>query len=48
LVPLWYVHDWEPQDNIESEWWLADMAPTMLTLFGIDIPEEMTGHSLVK
>ena len=48
LVPLWYIHDWEPQDNIEKEWWLSDMAPTMLTLFGIDIPEEMTGHSLIK
>jgi 2,3-bisphosphoglycerate-independent phosphoglycerate mutase len=48
LVPFRYIHDWEPQDNIENEWWLADMAPTMLKLFGIDIPEEMTGHSLVK
>ena len=48
LVPLWYIHDWEPQDNIEKEWWLSDMAPTMLTLFGIDVPEEMTGHSLIK
>jgi 2,3-bisphosphoglycerate-independent phosphoglycerate mutase len=48
LVPFWYIHEWEPQDNIEKEWWLSDMAPTMLTLFGIDIPEEMTGHCLVK
>ena len=48
LVPFRYIHNWEPQDNIEPEWWLADMAPTMLTLFGIDIPKEMTGHCLVK
>ena len=48
LVPFRYIHDWEPQDNIEKEWWLADMAPTMLKLFGINIPEEMSWHSLVK
>ena len=48
LVPLWYIHDGEPQDNIENEWWLADMAPTMLALFGIATPEEMTGKSLIK
>ncbi len=27
---------------------LADIAPTMLYLLGLDIPEEMTGHSLIK
>ena len=48
LVPFWYIHEWQPQDNIKGEWWLSDMAPTMLTLFGIDIPSDMTGHSLVK
>jgi 2,3-bisphosphoglycerate-independent phosphoglycerate mutase len=48
LVPFRYIHDWEPQDNIEAEWWLADMAPTMLKLFGIDIPSDMTGHSLIN
>ena len=48
LVPFRYIHQWEPHDNIEKEWWLADIAPTMLTLFGIDVPEEMTGHCLVK
>ena len=48
LVPFWYIHEWEPQDNIEKSGWLSDMAPTMLTLFWIDVPEEMTGHSLIK
>lgn len=27
---------------------LADLAPTLLTLMGLDVPEEMTGNSLVK
>jgi 2,3-bisphosphoglycerate-independent phosphoglycerate mutase len=27
---------------------LADVAPTMLTLMGLPIPEEMTGRSIVK
>lgn len=48
LVPFWYIHQWEVQDNIEKTWWLSDLAPTMLTLFGIKVPEEMTGKSLVK
>ena len=48
LVPFWYIHEWEPQDNIEKEWWLSDMAPTMLKLFGIEIPSDMTWHSLIK
>jgi len=47
LVPFWYIQDWEPRNNIESEWWLSDIAPTILTLFWIDIPEEMSGHSLI-
>lgn len=48
LVPFWYIHQWEAQDNIESEWGLKDLAPTMLSLFGISIPEDMSGKSLVK
>ena len=48
LVPFWYIHEWEPQDNIEKEWWLSDIAPTMLKLFGINVPSDMTGHSLVS
>ena len=47
LVPFWYIHNWEPQNNIEKDWWLSDIAPTMLTLFWIDIPNDMTGHSLI-
>lgn len=48
LVPFRYIHQWEPQDNIEKSGWLSDMAPTMLTLFGIEVPSDMTGHSLIK
>ena len=48
LVPFRYIHQWEPQDNIEKTGWLSDMAPTMLELFGIEIPSDMTGHSLIK
>ena len=47
LVPFWYIHNWEPQNNIKKDWWLSDIAPTMLTLFWIDIPNDMTGHSLI-
>ena len=48
LVPFRYIHQWEPQDNIEKTGGLSDIAPTMLALFGIEIPGDMTGHSLVK
>ena len=27
---------------------LADIAPTMLTVMGLDVPAEMTGESLIK
>jgi 2,3-bisphosphoglycerate-independent phosphoglycerate mutase len=27
---------------------LADVAPTMLTLLGMPVPAEMTGHSIVE
>jgi 2,3-bisphosphoglycerate-independent phosphoglycerate mutase len=27
---------------------LADVAPTMLEIIGLPIPEEMTGNSLIK
>ena len=48
LVPFWYIHQWEPQDNIQKSGWLSDIAPTMLNLFGIEIPKEMTWHSLIN
>lgn len=35
-------------DAAISEGVLADIAPTMLDIIGLDKPEEMTGHSLIK
>ena len=48
LVPFWYIHKWEVQDNIEKSGWLSDIAPTILKLFWVEIPSEMTGKSLIK
>ena len=44
LVPLIYIG--RPA-NTASSGCLSDIAPTMLTLMGLDIPAEMTGRSLV-
>jgi 2,3-bisphosphoglycerate-independent phosphoglycerate mutase len=33
--------------TLQSEGELSDLAPTVLALLGIEIPEDMTGHSLV-
>jgi 2,3-bisphosphoglycerate-independent phosphoglycerate mutase len=27
---------------------LADIAPTLLDMMGLEVPKEMTGHSLLK
>jgi 2,3-bisphosphoglycerate-independent phosphoglycerate mutase len=47
FVPLVYVGDMsaqvQPRGGI-----LSDIAPTMLTLMGIPVPPEMTGHVLVR
>ena len=47
LVHLWYVaKDFEGrkvEDGI-----LADVAPTLLDMMGLEQPEEMTGKSLLK
>lgn len=46
-VHLFYVGadaaEWKLESGI-----LADVAPTMLTLLGLPIPSEMTGHSLLR
>jgi 2,3-bisphosphoglycerate-independent phosphoglycerate mutase len=45
LVPLVYLG---PQKiNLREGGSLCDVAPTLLNLMGLDIPEEMTGKSLV-
>ena len=45
LVPLIYVGR---DAEIESGGRLSDLAPTMLTLMGQDVPAEMTGRSIIK
>ena len=45
LVPFVYIGR---KANIASEGNLCDVAPTMLTLMAIEIPEEMTGKSLLS
>ena len=50
-VPLCYVSDEAHEFNeygLSGEGKLADLAPTLLYLMGIDIPEEMTGEVLMK
>ncbi len=49
-VPLIYVNDDNKDAKLlqEGEGKLADIAPTMLRLLGIDIPKEMTGEQLIK
>ena len=43
-VPLLYVGD---NLQLVPSGRLCDIAPTMLALLNIPIPEEMTGHSLI-
>jgi 2,3-bisphosphoglycerate-independent phosphoglycerate mutase len=45
LVPLVYVG--KRQLKLQGSGTLADVAPTLLTLMGLPIPAEMTGHSLI-
>ncbi|WP_406671966.1 2,3-bisphosphoglycerate-independent phosphoglycerate mutase, partial [Natronospira sp.] len=45
LVPLVYVGR---QGRLLDDGGLCDIAPTMLTLMGQPIPDEMSGHSLVE
>lgn len=45
LVPLVYVGR---QAQLQENGCLADVAPSMLSLMGLEIPAEMSGHSLVE
>ncbi|MEX1376860.1 MAG: 2,3-bisphosphoglycerate-independent phosphoglycerate mutase [Eubacteriales bacterium] len=47
-VPLIIVDDDDKNMELYDDGKLADVVPTMLTMMGIDIPEEMTGKSLIK
>jgi len=45
LVPLIYVGR---NGSIEKDGRLSDLAPTMLTLMGQEVPSEMTGRNIIK
>jgi len=45
-VPFWYIKEWEFNELGNKYWTLANIAPTILDNFGIDIPEEMNSNSL--
>jgi 2,3-bisphosphoglycerate-independent phosphoglycerate mutase len=47
LVPLIYVADDADEKTLKSGK-LADIAPTILSLLGLEAPEEMTGDVLVQ
>ncbi|MBI1961340.1 MAG: 2,3-bisphosphoglycerate-independent phosphoglycerate mutase, partial [Parcubacteria group bacterium] len=47
-VPCWIWRLSSPLPEVRPEGMLADVAPTILELFGIKQPEEMTGKSLFK
>ena len=46
-VPFWYIRQGEVQENIKITGGLSDFAPTVLALYGIKKPEEMTGENLI-
>ncbi|MBM7556811.1 2,3-bisphosphoglycerate-independent phosphoglycerate mutase [Halanaerobacter jeridensis] len=48
LVPLIYVNDEDKDAELIENGKLADFAPTILDLLGIEAPEEMTGDNLIK
>jgi len=46
-VPLWWVTG-DPGDRRLRDGGLADIAPTVLALLGLPVPDEMTGRSLIE
>ena len=44
---LWISKDSEGKE-LKSKGKLADIAPTMLTVMGLEVPSEMTGENLIK
>ena len=48
MVPLIVASDREEFEVIHSEGGLIDVAPTVLSLMGLEIPSEMTGRPMVR
>lgn len=48
LVPLRYIQKGVVQKNLKTHGELSDIAPSMLAILGISIPEEMSGVSLIE
>lgn len=46
-VPLWYIENGEVMQNLKEEWWLANLAPTVLDIMWIERPKEMNQKSLI-
>lgn len=45
-VPLWYIKSWKVINLNKKYWTLADLAPSILDNFWINIPSEMNGKIL--
>jgi 2,3-bisphosphoglycerate-independent phosphoglycerate mutase len=48
LVPFFVVGDKYKDAKLAQSGALCDVAPTLLAVMGLDIPEEMEGKSLIK
>lgn len=48
LVPFWWVQGGEVQEAIVNKGELSDFAPTILHLFGLEIPSVMSGKVLTQ
>ncbi len=46
-VPVIYINDDEKSVKLRPDGRLADLAPTLLDILGLEKPEEMTGESLI-
>ena len=47
-VPLIYINDADQSAKLRSDGQLADLAPTLLTMMGLPVPDEMTGKNLIE
>ena len=47
-VPVVLVSDKYKDAKLRNDGVLADLAPTLLTVMGLPVPEEMTGKSLIE